>query len=58
MESSTEHILGEEAGTPVPALQAGANHAFDVTADLYAKSELEERLRRIDRSIEKAREDA
>lgn len=58
MESSTEHILGEEGGLPAPALRVGTAHAFDVTADLYAKSELEERLRRIDRSIEKAREDA
>jgi hypothetical protein len=58
MESSTEHILGEDVGLPAPVLQARPAHAFDVTADLYAKSELEERLRRIDRSIEKAREDA
>lgn len=59
MESSAEHVRGNKTESlPAPVLQGAAVQAFDATADLYAKSELEERLRRIERSIDKARSDA
>jgi hypothetical protein len=55
MEPSAEHVRRKPTqATPVEPTQS-ASQAFDATAELYAKSELEERLRRIDRSIEKAK---
>ena len=56
MESSADHVRRDSAKDQhVQAAGAEWNQAFDATAELYAKSELEERLRRIDLSIEKAK---
>jgi hypothetical protein len=56
MEPSAENVRRKETKhSPVQAAPSADLHAFDATTELYARSELEERVRRIDRSIEKAK---
>lgn len=56
MESSTQPDLVESAESiPVPVAKASSADYLSDRGDAYAKAELERRIERIDRMIEKAR---
>jgi hypothetical protein len=56
MESSAEHVVPDPLGEiSAASLRVTPDRAIDASEDLYAQTELERRLRRMELMIEKAR---